>query len=609
MVWAKKHRRVNVSRRDFLKAAGVAGASTLLPGSVLRAIAANAGRARDLTTLGGTIIKGALAGEGTAGKYYRLATGPGERHIVRDELAKPAGARPKGRRSLMSFVHYTDIHLIDPQSPARVEFLDRYSDPGQDCQSIPFESAFRPQETLTLHVLEAMNRRLRAIEVSPVTGAPISFAVCTGDNIDNEQFNELRWFIDLMDGNKMVSANSGTPDVYEGVQSAEWADPEYWHPDAEVPDKYKQQWGFPEYPGLLEESIKGFKGSGVGRPWLQTYGNHDGLLQGNAPRNPIFEGIAVGGTKFIGAPPGLNPCDAFQTMRDNPAAFAAAPVHPVGADPNRRIVTRREYAAELFKTTGRPAGHGLTQADADAGVAYWVSDARPPFRLIGLDTVNPGGESSGSIGMQQFNWLEQKLIEVSSVYFDANGEEVTTENEDRYVILFSHHGLRSLDNQLIAPDPFEPAANDLPRMMAPEVEALLHRFPNVIAWVNGHTHENIVEARPGPDGIGFWDIGTAAHIDWSCQSRLVEVLDNGDGTLSIVCTMVDHAAPVTPGGRDPVLRLASIHRELAANDYQKGFDSGGPGEAKDRNVDLVVRAPFAPPRRPVRRGALAGVSA
>lgn len=600
---------MDISRRDFLKAIGAAGAAASLPGSWMRGAAAFAGRARDLTTLGGTIVKGALGGEGSIAKYYRLAVGPGEPHMTRDELAATSVTGSKNRRSLISFVHYTDIHLIDPQSPARVEFLDRFADRGQGCESIPFESAFRPQETLTLHVLEAMNRRLREIQVSPVTGAPISLAVCTGDNIDNEQFNEMRWFVDLMDGKKIVDPNSGTPDVYEGVQSPDWGDPEYWHPDAEIADKYKQQYGFPEYPGLLEESVKPFRAVGVGRPWLQTYGNHDGLLQGNAPRNPIFEGIAVGGTKFMGGPPGLNPCDAFQTMRDNPAAFAAAPVHPVGADANRRIITRREYAAELFKTTGTPAGHGLTQADAEAGIAYWVNDGRPMFRLIGLDTVNPGGESSGSIGMQQFNWLEQKLIEVSSVYFDANGDEATTDNPDRYVILFSHHGLRSLDNRVITPDPLEPASSDLPRMMAPEVEALVHRFPNVIAWVNGHTHENLVEARQGPNGTGFWDIGTAAHIDWSCQSRLVEVLDNGDGTLSIVCTMVDHAAPAMPGGRDPVLRLASISRELAANDYQKGFASSGPGEPQDRNVDLVVRAPFAPPRKPARRAALTGAPA
>ena len=246
----------------------------------------------------------------------------------------------------------------------------------------------------------------------------------------------------------------------------------------------------------------------------------------------------------------------------------------------------------MFKTTGTPVGHGFTSQNRDSGVAYWHNDEFQGFRLIGLDTVNPGGYSDGSIGAAQLAWLEQKLIEVSSFHFDGVGAEVTTDNEDRLVILFSHHGLRSLDNPMAAPDPLEPSSNDLPRIMADEIEALVHRFPNVIAWVNGHSHTNVVTARrsPRPEG-GFWGIGTAAHIDWSCQSRLIDVVDNRDATLSIFCTMVDHDAPIVPGGSDELLRLASISRELAANDFQAGFNSGGPGQAEDRNVELLIADP------------------
>ena len=588
-----------MDRRDFLKATGLFGAAAMVPGTWLRW--ADAATRRHLipqiaakTTLGQTIVKGQRLGEGSVGAYFQLAYGAGEPHIRRTELAE-AGEDGKNRPkdSLLSFGHFTDIHLVDAQSPARVEFLDRLSDPGQGCESIPFNAAHRPQETLTLHILEAMVRQTRDISISPVTGRPIATIVCTGDNIDNEQFNELRWFIDLMDGGAEIVPNSGGG-AYEGVQSAQWADPEYWHPDAGVADKYKQQYGFPEYPGLLEDAIKPFTATGVGVPWLQTFGNHDGLMQGNVPRNELFEQIAVGGLKPIGLPSGINPCDAFQTLRDNPSAFAAAPMHQVNADGNRKILTRAEYIEEMFKTTGTPVGHGLTEESRTSGVAYWHNDDHDHFRLIGLDTVNPGGYDAGSIGAAQFAWLEQRLIEASSTYFDADGNEVSNDVEDRYVILFSHHGLRSLDNPNATPNPLDPASNDLPRMLADEVEALIHRFPNVIAWVNGHTHENIVEPRPSSTGGGFWDIGTAAHIDWSCQSRLVDVVDNRDGTLSIFGTMIDHAAPAVPGAEsDSVLRLASISRELAANDYQLGFASKGPGEPKDRNVELLIKAPFA----------------
>jgi metallophosphoesterase (TIGR03767 family) len=326
-------------------------------------------------------------------------------------------------------------------------------------------------------------------------------------------------------------------------------------------------------------------------PWYQTFGNHDGLMQGNAPRNPVFNTIAVGGLKVEGLPPGLDPCDSFEILRSNPAALFAGPAKLVTADPRRRIVRRSEYIEELFRTTGTPSGHGFTAANRADGTAYYVIDSHPRFRLICLDTVNPGGYADGSIGKKQFAWLQERLREVHSSYVNSKGVTVQTGNADKLVMLFSHHGLRSLNNPVAVPDPFELGSNDLPRVMADTIEAALHRFPNVIAWVDGHTHNNIVEPRPGGSG-GFWDVGTSAHVDWICQSRLIEILDNADGTLSIVCTMINHAAPTVPGGADPVLRLASVHREVTANDPQFGFESKGPGTAQDRNVELVIRAPF-----------------
>lgn len=56
--------------------------------------------------------------------------------------------------------------------------------------------------------------------------------------------------------------------------------------------------------------------------------------------------------------------------------------------------------------------------------------------------------------------------------------------------------------------------------------------------------------------------------------------------------MIDHAAPAVPGGNDPILELASISRELAANDFQYGFSWPGAGQHKDRNVELLIEAPF-----------------
>ena len=73
----------------------------------------------------------------------------------------------------------------------------------------------------------------------------------------------------------------------------------------------------------------------------------------------------------------------------------------------------------------------------------------------------------------------------------------------------------------------------------------------MIAWVNGHTHRNQMWAHKaaGGDG-GFWEINTASHIDFPQQSRLIELVDNQDGSLSIFTTMLDHAGTVGPRSAD-----------------------------------------------------------
>jgi hypothetical protein len=71
----------------------------------------------------------------------------------------------------------------------------------------------------------------------------------------------------------------------------------------------------------------------------------------------------------------------------------------------------------------------------------------------------------------------------------------------------------------------------------------------------------------------------------------VELAIRADGRISIFCTMLDHQAPPDPRSAKGVLRLASIHRELAANDPQKGFESIGAGSREDRNVELTHPGP------------------
>ena len=92
-----------------------------------------------------------------------LRPGTGESLIARTELGpvRPATA------VLATLAHVTDAHVLDASSPARVPFLDRLGD--------PFESTFRPQETLTAQVLAATTRATLAVERSLATGLPVSW--------------------------------------------------------------------------------------------------------------------------------------------------------------------------------------------------------------------------------------------------------------------------------------------------------------------------------------------------------------------------------------------------------------------------------------------------
>lgn len=200
--------------------------------------------------------------------------------------------------------------------------------------------------------------------------------------------------------------------------------------------------------------------------------------------------------------------------------------------------------------------------------------------------MNPNGESSGSLDQAQLAWLRAQL------------EQVSGPGRDRLVVVYSHHTIASMTNTLVFAD--DPS----PRVLGTEVRDLLLQSPNVVLWVNGHTHVNRVTPYRRPGGGGFWEVNTASHVDWPVQARLVELVDNRDGTLSVFGTLLDADAPLSYGGRlDSPRALASLARELAANDWQERSDVRR-GSVEDRNVELVVPAPFPLSPPPAAAGGL-----
>ncbi|MDX6395055.1 MAG: hypothetical protein QOJ73_6118 [Streptosporangiaceae bacterium] len=519
----------------------------------------------------------------------------GERHLIRDDFgaAGPASADgsaggPRGAagRPLGCLVHITDLQLADVQSPARFEFLNRYFADPRYAQIVPVQ---RPQEALTVHAVDATVRTLNAAS-GPATGAVIELAVTTGDAIDNAQWNEVQAFLALFDGG-LVVPNSGGPG-YAGVQSLDWPDDIFWKPDgvaAAGPDFFRRAFGFPHHPGLLERAVREFSAVGLRVPWLSCFGNHEALDQGVGI---VTEGLAealVGARKPIALPEDFDHDRALELLTERPEVFMAGPATEITADPGRRAVTRQEFVQAHFRPGSRPFGHGFSEQNRLGGTAYYVYDT-PAARFIALDTTCLAGGAAGCLDRDQARWLEARLAEVHSAYRGRHGPEVATGHDDRLVVLFSHHGTGTLSNTRAG----HPGPGGERVLGAADLLALVHRFPNVVLWLNGHTHANSVQARRNPDdpARGFWEVTTCAVIDWPCQTRIVELLDRGE-YLSIVCTMVDHDTPAGPRSLDATDDLASLHRELAANVPLTGaHHSAGAGTAADRNVELRIAAPF-----------------
>jgi metallophosphoesterase (TIGR03767 family) len=543
------------------------------------------------------LAPGTVLRRGASWPYRAVEVIAGEPHVLRDDLGAmhPAPA-PLNVRPLLCLIHVTDLQLADVQSPTRFEFLNRYFTDPRYAELVPVQ---RPQEALTPHAVDATLRTVNALR-GPATGQPPALAVTTGDAIDNAQWNEVQTFLALLDGGR-VTPDSGGPG-YAGVQAMDWPDDIFWKPDGDGPDGpdfFRRELGFPHYPGLLEAALREFTAGGLQMPWLSCFGNHEALNQGVGTQTAGLAAALTGDRKPMGLPDGFDSDQALELFTVRPEAFMAGLSRPVPADRGRRPITRREFVAAHFRPGARPLGHGFKDENLRNGTAYYVHDT-PAARFIALDTNCLAGGADGCLDRQQARWLEDRLAEVHSGYRGAAGEEIRTGQDDRLVILFSHHGVDTLTNTR----GWHPGPDGEPLTGAAELVALLHRFPNVVLWLNGHTHTNAVRPRPDPDqpGRGFWEVTTCAVVDWPCQTRLVELADSG-GRLSITCTMVDHDTPLAPpelAGQPlaSVDDLASLHRELAANIPFGGTHPGRTGTAADRNVELLISAPFPLSRLP-----------
>ncbi len=607
----------------------------------LCAVPATAGPA-DPDTLGKTTLDQTVVPDSATG-YNQLQIGPGENaYVVREDgIGVAQAGRTTRRKSLLYFGQLSDFQLADEESPARVEVLD----------TGPFSSAWRTNDALLAHQAEAMIRQVNAfapaspLEAGDGSRRAMDFTINTGDIADSQQRNETEWVRTLAEGGPLAPgsgvdpatsgdpicaaldtlgliADGNAPEKYTGVQDyddyAEGA-AQYYDPDQ--PLGAFASW--PSYPNLMDAAQTEFTAAGLDVPHYVTFGNHDALVQGNAWANAAYETVATGCVKpltpFVADP------SSFGTAFEAIAALDLAGVQGLLAsdptkialvppDPNRQFVSKLQYK-EIWRAGTQADGHGFdfvtpAQETASGGSAgYYSWKPEPGIRFISVDTISEAGvigpSADGNVDDPQYRWLEKQLE--------------SAEAADELVVLFSHHAIPSLTADVadeLAPPCSGPAdshghdtnpgcdldeRDSAPIHLADDMTALLHQHPNVIAWVAGHSHSNTVDAFPNPSGDGgFWSIRVAAEADWPQQSRLLEIFDNEDGTISIFGTILDHASPsaAAPDGTNAstldALGHASIGRTIGYNDPQYGGENCNPaceGDPDDRNVELLVADP------------------
>lgn len=438
---------------------------------------------------------------------------------VRDPLAT----------TLLTFFTISDVHITDKESPAQVIYLsENFPDPKTPApQSLPLgnSSAYSAVMLTTTHVLDAAVQTINTLHRT----TPFDCGIALGDAANNTQRNELRWYIDVLDG-KWISPSSG----------------------AHVGDPAIDYQASYQAAGL-DKSI----------PWYQTVGNHDQFWMGSSPVThalrktyvgstvlnmavdqitslPIdFSAVLNTGNDYMGLVDGLSPFGDI--IHDGPRN--TPPV--VTPDPNRRSLALKQWMSEFRQTTTHPVGHGFTEKMIGDEFAcyHFHPRAEVPIKVIVLDDTDKiSGGAAAALDSKRYNWLVKELDE--------------GERNDELMIICAHIPLRPYATPG-SPNPIYPLWS-LWSPASPIAEKTLidklHTYKNLVLWLSGHVHRNTITPQLADDGdpeYSFWEVETPSLRDFPQQFRRFEITRNANHTISIFALDVDLALAAPIVGQPP----------------------------------------------------------
>ena len=299
---------MGISRRGLGRAAALGAAAAATARST-----AEAATARRVATLAHVVRRGRPGRKG----YATLVRGAGEAHVVRTDLGvKARPGRARRRRGVIAFAQISDVHIVDAQSPLRVEWTDRFDDPSPLAVATGiFTSAYRPHEMLSAHVADAMVREINAIGRGP--GHRPQAGAGDPDRRQLRQLAAQRGPLEHRPPRRRHGARR-LRRPHDGTRACATTTPTsydraYWHPHRPPPGKRRRRRQddvrLPDRAGPARRGPAPVPRAGVSRcRGTPCFGNHDGLVQGNFPAETLqLNAIATGPLKIISPPAGFDP--------------------------------------------------------------------------------------------------------------------------------------------------------------------------------------------------------------------------------------------------------------------------------------------------------------